>query len=241
MHAGTSDVDIVLNLEVLAAGNEYASLADQLNTRGFTRWVDEGRAASWRWRRRVSEHIEVVVELLRDAGGEAPGRSISVDGERVSALTIKHARIVHDWYLEREISAELLDGDGVSVDVVRFADVPAFVILKALALDQRQERKDAGDLIHVIRYSGSVEEVAALFVERIRSGLHPEAVQDGLAALARRFGDDLHSEGFEKVGAVAYARFYGAEDEDELVGRQRFAAGLIQSLLAEIDAQLGHG
>jgi hypothetical protein len=241
MHAGTSDVDIVLNLEVLAAGNEYASLADQLNARGFTRWVDEGRAASWRWRRRVSEHIEVVVELLRDAGDEAPGRSISVDGERVSALTIKHARIVHDWYQEKEISAELLDGNGVSVDVVRFADVPAFVILKALALDQRQERKDAADLIHVIRYSGSVEDVAALFVERIRSGLHPEAVQDGLAALSKRFGDDRHGEGFEKVGAVAYARFYGAEDEDELVGRQRFAAGLIQSLLAEIDAQLGHG
>lgn len=241
MHAGTSDVDIVLNLEVLAAGNEYASLADQLNARGFTRWVDEGRAASWRWRRRVSEHIEVVVELLRDAGDEAPGRSISVDGERVSALTIKHARIVHDWYQEKEISAELLDGNGVSIDVVRFADVPAFVILKALALDQRQERKDAADLIHVIRYSGSVEDVAALFVERIRSGLHPEAVQDGLAALSKRFGDDRHGEGFEKVGAVAYARFYGAEDEDELVGRQRFAAGLIQSLLAEIDAQLGHG
>lgn len=30
MHAGTSDVDIVLNLEVLAVGNEYASLAEQL-------------------------------------------------------------------------------------------------------------------------------------------------------------------------------------------------------------------
>lgn len=241
MHAGTSDVDIVLNLEVLAAGNEYASLADQLNARGFTRWVEEGRAASWRWRRRVSEHIEVVVELLRDAGDEAPGRSVNVDGERVSALTIKHARIVHDWYQEMEISAELLDGDGVSVDVVRFADVPAFVILKALALDQRRERKDAADLIHVVRYSGSVEEVAALFVERIRSGLHPEAVEDGLAALARRFGDDQHSEGFEKVGAVAYARFYGDEEEDELVGRQRFAAGLIQSLLAEIDTQLTDG
>lgn len=236
-HAGTSDVDIVLNLEVLAAGDEYTSLADQLNARGFTRWVEEGTAASWRWRRRVNEHIEVVVELLRDAGSDAPGRSISVDGERVSALTIKHARIVHDWYQEKEISAQLLGGDGLSVDIVRFADVPAFVILKALALDQRQERKDAADLIHVIRYSGSIEEVAALFVERIRSEQHPEAMQDGLAALARRFGDDEHGEGYEKVGAVAYACFHGGDDEDELVSRQRFAAGLVQSLLAEIKTQ----
>ncbi len=239
MHAGTSDVDIVLNLEILAAGNEYASLAQQLKARGFTRWVEEGQSASWRWRRRVNDNIEVVVKLLRDAGDEEPGRTISVDGEKVSALTIKHARIVHDWYQEKEISAQLLDGDGLSVDIVRFADVPAFVILKALALDQRQERKDAADLIHVIRYSGSVQEVAALFVQRIRSGLHPEALQDGLAALGRRFGDDEHGEGYEKVGSVAYARFHGKddEDEDELVGRQRFAAGLVQHLLAEIERQ----
>ncbi|MDQ5891273.1 MAG: hypothetical protein QG613_143, partial [Pseudomonadota bacterium] len=145
--------------------------------------------------------------------------------------------IVHDWYQEKTVSAQLLDGDGQSVDIVRFADVPAFVILKALALDQRQERKDAADLIHVIRYSGSIKEVAALFVQRIRSEQHPEALKDGLAALARRFGDDEHGEGYEKVGPVAYARFYGEDDEDDLVGRQRFAAGLVQSLLAEIERQ----
>jgi len=239
LHAGTSDVDIVLNLEVLAAGDEYTSLADQLNARGFTRGGEEGNTASWRWRRRVNEHIEVVVELLRDAGGEVPGRAISVDGERVSALTIKHAQIVHDWYQEKEVSAQLLDGGGLSVDIVRFADVPAFVILKALALDQRRERKDAADLIHVLKYSGSIEEVAALFVQRIRSKQHPEALKDGFAALARRFGDDEHGEGYEKVGAVAYAHFYGedGEDEDELVGRQRFAAGLVQNLLVEIERQ----
>lgn len=171
----------------------------------------------------------------QDAGDEEPGRVISVDGEKVSALTIKHARIVHDWYQQKEISAQLLNGDGLSVDIVRFADVPA--ILKALALDQRQERKDAADLIHVIRYSGSVEEVATLFVKRIRSGQHPEALRDGLAALAKRFGDDEYGEGYEKVGAVAYARFYGEEDEDDLVRRQRFAAGLVQKLLAEIERQ----
>ncbi|HGN1971102.1 TPA: hypothetical protein ACKRUW_002947 [Proteus mirabilis] len=75
-------MDIVLNLEILAAGNEYASLAQQLKARGFTRWVEEGQSASWRWRRRVNDNIEVVVELLRDAGDEEPGRTISVDGKK---------------------------------------------------------------------------------------------------------------------------------------------------------------
>ncbi|HKS14914.1 MAG TPA: hypothetical protein VJS90_17920 [Pseudomonas sp.] len=238
MHAGTSDVDVVLNLEVLASGNEYSSLADQLKARGFVRWVEDGKAASWRWRRRVDEHIEVVVELLRDAGNEAPGRTVSVCGESVSALTIRHAGIVHDWYEEREVGAPLLDGGGLSVDVIRFADVPAFVILKAIALDQRQENKDAADLIHVIRYSGPVKAVAGLFVKRIHSGLHQDAIDEGLAALTRRFCDDRHGEGFEKVGAVAYAQFHGSGDEDELVSAQRYAAGLIQALLNEIKVQL---
>lgn len=237
LHAGTSDVDVVLNLEVLAPGNEYTRLADQLKARGFVRWVEDGKATSWRWRRRVDEHLEVVVEFLRDAGDEAPGKSVNVSAESVSALTIKHARIVHDWYQEREVAAHLLDGGGLSVDTVRFADVPAFVILKAIALDQRQENKDAADLIHVIRYAGSIKTVASLFIERIHSGQHQDAIQDGLTALARRFCDDRHGEGYEKTGAVAYARFIGSSDEDQQIALQRYAAGLIQALLDEIEAQ----
>ncbi|MBK4999393.1 hypothetical protein IAE37_001669 [Pseudomonas sp. S31] len=236
-HAGTSDVDVILNLEVLATGDEYASLAEQLKTRGFRRWIEEGRATSWRWRRQVDEHIEVVVELLRDAGDEQPGKAVNVSGEQVSALTIKHARIVHDWYQEKVIGAALLDDEAVSVDVVRFADVPAFVILKAIALDQRQENKDAADLIHVLRYAGSLDEVAKVFVDRARTGRHPEALRDGLDALARRFCDDEFSDGYEKVGAVRYARFHGGDD-DELVSAQRYAAGLVQGLLARISAQM---
>ena len=222
----------------MVGGNEYASLAKQLNARRFERWVQNGQPTSWRWRRKVDEHVEVVVEFLRDAGDEPPGKAVSVSGESVSALTIKHAKIVHDWYQEKHVGAPLLVGAGVSVDVVRFADVPAFVILKAIALDQRQENKDAADLIHVVRYSGSLKHVAKLFVERIRTGQHQEAVKEGMTALARRFGDDEFGEGFEKVGLVAYARFHGNEDEDELIGAQRYAAGLIQKLLVEIDAQL---
>ncbi|QIC11728.1 hypothetical protein G3577_06655 [Morganella morganii] len=58
-------------------------------------------------------------------------------------------------------------------------------------------------------------------------------MKNGLAALAKRFEDYEHGEGDEKVGSVAYTRFYG-EDEDDLVSRQRLAAGLIPSLLAKI-------
>lgn len=137
--------------------------------------------------------------------------------------------------IRREIGAHLLDGKGLSMEAVRYADVPAFMILKAQA--HRRERKHAADLILVVKYSGSVQEVAALFVERSRSEQHPEAVQDGLAALERSFWNDTHGEGYKKVGAVAHAHFYGEDDEDEFVGRQCFAAGLVQSVLTEIGRQ----
>lgn len=239
LHAGTSDVDMVLNLKVIAEGEGYTSLADQLTARGFNRYVNpQGNSSSWRWMRQVDEHTYVLIEFLRDAGDEQPGKPVSVDGESVSALTVKFAGIVHDWYQEREISGRLLDGRGISTETVRFADVPAFVILKALALDDRQENKDAADLIHVLRYAGSIEDVAEMFVERELSQAHPGAVTAGLDALRRRFCDNAHGEGYEQVGAVAYASFHYAGDDDALVRDQRYAAGLVQSLLDRIEARL---
>ena len=238
-HAGTSDVDVVLNLQLIAEGEGYARLADQLGSWGFVRHVNvEGKPSSWRWKRQVDEHTYVLVEFLRDAGEAEVGRVVSVDCERVSALSIKFAGIVHDWFDEREISGKLLGGGGVSTETVRFADVPAFIILKALALDDRKENKDAADLVHVLRYCASVEEVAELFVKRISANVHRDAIDAGLEALRRSFGDDEHSEGYEKVGAVCYARFHSIDDDDAFVLDQRFAAGLVQSLLICIDDRL---
>lgn len=234
-HVGTSDVDVVINLEVLASGDEYASLAQQLKARGFERTPnDNGQLSSWRWSRQINEHLVVVVELLRDAGNHQAGKVVSINDEHVSAICIKHAGITADWFCERTVTAHLLDGRGVSTEVIRFADVTAFVILKALAMHQRQEPKDAADLIHVIRYAGTLDEVAELFVVRIHSGQHRDAVRDGLLALKLRFCDDEHAQGFEKVGPVAYAQFLGAGDEEESMGHRLYAASLVEGLLNRI-------
>lgn len=241
-HAGTSDVDVVLNLAVIADGEGYTSLADQLAARGFERHTtSNGNRSSWQWKRKVDEHMHVLVEFLRDAGTDQPGRPVTVDGERVSALAVRFGGIVHDWYGERRVTGQLLDGGGISTEVVRFADVPAFVILKALALADRMENKDAGDLIHVLQYAGTIDAVAELFVQRQLSNTHPGAIDAGLAALRSRFCDDEDCEGYQKAGSVAYAKFHvvdGDDDEDELVAKQRFASGLVHALLDRIEARL---
>lgn len=80
-HAGTSDVDVVLNLQVITDGRGgYASLAQQLDERGFERFVDEnGWSSGWRWKKHISDREYVLVEFLR---GGRRSRAIFQDFHR---------------------------------------------------------------------------------------------------------------------------------------------------------------
>jgi hypothetical protein len=236
MHAGTSDVDIVLNIQVLADGEAYKTLAQQLKDRGFTRVTNEKRqASSWRWQRQVKEHEFVVVEFLRDANEALPAGSVStVEDEKISALAIRHAGIEHEWFSEREITAELLDGGGVATETVRFADVVGFIVLKAIAYDERHENKDAADLVHVMRYAGDLGWVAAQFAERIAVGQHVDAIEEALAALHRRFCDGEGVEGHLRDGPVSCGMFAHGPDankDDDRALEQRNVSGLVTEFL----------
>lgn len=236
MHAGTSDVDIVLNIQVLTAGEAYKTLAQQLKDRGFTRVTNEkGQASSWRWQRQVEEHEFVVVEFLRDANEAMPAGSVStVEDERISALAIRHAGIVHRWFSECEITAELLDGGGIATETVRFADVVGFIVLKAIAYDERHENKDAADLVHVMRYAGDIGWVAAQFAERIAVGQHVDAIEEALAALKRRFCDGEGVEGHLRDGPVSCGMFAHGPDankDDDRALEQRNVSGLVTEFL----------
>jgi len=245
MHAGTSDVDIVLNIQVLADGQAYKTLAHQLKHRGFTRVVNEmGQPSSWRWRCQVTEHEFVVVEFLRDTNEDLPAGSVSsVEDERISALAIRHAGIVHEWFCEREITAELLDGGGMATETVRFADVVGFIVLKAIAYDDRHANKDAADLLHVMRYAGDLHLVATQFAERIASGPHVDAVEEALAVLHRRFCDGEGVEGYARDGPVSCAMFaHGPQsNEDDRVLEQRNASGLVTEFLRLVHEMREHG
>lgn len=236
-HAGTSDVDVVFNLQVIAEGSGYAKLAHQLKSKGFERHVDNGVPHSWRWKI-VVEDIVVFVEFLRDANGLEPGTVVSVDGEKLSALAIRYSEITHDWYIKRQVTAELVGG-GVATVEIPVADAAAFVILKALSLNQRHEHKDAADLIHVLQYAGSVAHIANLFVEKIHSGRHAEALDAGLSALRQNFCHADLRVAMKLIGPVQYAQFHVAQeaDPDEFEKRRRDAVSLVTTILQAIDAR----
>lgn len=237
-HAGTMDVDVALDLGILAGGSAYRSLRDQLKAARFQRACGkDGVPVGWRWQREIEPNQHVVVEFLTEAApGAAGGRPISVAGEAVSALPIPHCSIVQDWYREREVTATLLDGGGTTVETVRHADFTAFMVLKAIAIEQRFENKDAADLMHVLQYGaeGDLERLASEVIARRQEGRHGEALNRAFKALRRRFCTDGSTEGYLKDGPASVARFHRstyAEDSDERVRLQRDASALVTEFL----------
>ena len=240
-HAGTLDVDIVIDLQILSDTSGYHTLEENLKALNFERAINkEGRLVSWRWQTRMETGALMVVELLADAPEISGGRVESLPTKgTISALNIPHASIVFDMYEVREIRAELIGGSGVSVERVKHADLVSFTCLKVLAFDQRFERKDAHDLIYCLEYADrSLENTATLFRDAM-AGIHNDVVQRCLEILRTRFAGDTAVEGFLKDGPVAVARFeVGESDEasqhEARLLRQRVVSSLIERFLALI-------
>jgi len=61
-HAGTSDLDLVIDLAVIAAGQGYAPIADRLKQRGFSKMrLEKGGVSSWQWEAKTLGGVPVRV------------------------------------------------------------------------------------------------------------------------------------------------------------------------------------
>lgn len=238
-HAGTGDVDIVVELQMLADTEAYHSLEENFKKLGFERCENnKGEKVSWRWQAKIDGETMIILELLADdpdfEGGKV--QPLPTDGN-ISALNIPHASMVFDHHEVKEISAELLEDDGVATETIRHADIVSFACLKSYALDQRHERKDAHDLVYCLEHCDGGPEGAAKAFRAALEGKHKEAVETALKILAKHFADDGNSEGYAKDGPVAVAKFELGEDaetREARILRQRGTADLIMRLLREI-------
>lgn len=240
-HAGTLDVDIVIDLQILADTEGYRTLEENLRALGFERSMnDRGQRLSWRWQTRTENGALMVVELLADAPEIAGGRVEPLPTEgNISALNIPHSSIVFDLHDVTEIRANLLGDAGIAVEEVKHANLVSFTCLKALAFDQRFERKDAHDLIYCIEHAEEgLDGVARIFREALQGG-HGAVISDCLSILRNRFARDDEVEGYRKDGPVAVARFELGEggeafQREARVLRQREVSSVIEQLLARV-------
>lgn len=240
-HAGTTDVDVVLNVSVLAARGTYDKLRRQLKDSGFKPYEPEpGKVSSWQWIY-VLNGNPVCIEFLQNTDDPAKSGSLGmVDGEDVSAVQFLHANVVQEWFQELKITTELPGGNGVVTEVVRFADAVAFIVLKTIAFNQRHEHKDVADLIHVMRYWGSIDDLASLYAQRLRDGPHGATLTEVLQILEDRFCDGNGIEGWRKDGPSKFANFHqaGQPGDDNFVREQRDVSSLVELFVNKVRANL---
>jgi hypothetical protein len=244
-HAGTGDVDVVVDIAMLTDTKAYQSLEENLRAMGFERAENEaGKKQSWRWRAQIEGGATMIIEFLADAPELSGGRVTELPTEgNVTAINIPHASMVFDLHDRVEITAELLNGGGRATEVVRYADIVSFTCLKAFAFDHRAELKDAHDLVYCIEhYEGGADGLQAAFKEAL-SGKHEGVIREALAKLRVRFVDPNPDESHLRDGPTAVARFEeddtdAEEDEDardRRILRQRRTADVMQRFLAPLE------
>lgn len=238
-HAGTSDLDIVVELEMLAETEAYHSLEENLKKLGFERAENnEKRKLSWRWQTRLDARSTVILELLADYPNLMGGKVQPIPTERgISALNIPHASIVFDLHETVEITAPLLNDGGNATETIRYADLVSFTCLKAFAYNQRNERKDAHDLVYCLEHQkGGIAAAHEKFRAAV-SGKHGAVIAKALTILETRFVGNTQTEGYLRDGPVSVAQFElgddtDAEARDARILRQRTVSDLIQMFLA---------
>ncbi len=120
--------------------------------------------------------------------------------------------------------------NGVATGTLHRADLVAFTCLKAYTVEQRDERKDAHDLIYCLTYyEGGLDAAAAAFRAALE-GKNKEVVREVLGLMARHLAEDGKTEGYLKTGPVAVSKFALGENEasrDDRIRRQRDIPDLV--------------
>jgi hypothetical protein len=242
-HAGTLDIDIVIDLVILEDTETYRTLEDNLKKIGFERGEnDNGQKVNWRWKIRMEDGTIIVLELLADHPTMRGGCVQPIPGEgQISALNVPNSSMVFEYYDTTEVTAELLGENGQATETIRYANIVSFSCLKAIAYDDRHERKDAHDLVYCIEHVPlSSAELVTIFRHAL-NGAYAEFVTRSLDLLRNRFTTGPSVEGYTKDGPVAVAKFEIGEDADlreKRILRQREVADVIETLLNSIGPQM---
>jgi hypothetical protein len=242
-HAGTLDVDIVLDVLILENTEAYKSLEENLRKIGFDNATNRsGQKQNWRWQITLDDGSHIILELLADnpkvGGGKV--QELPTDGN-ISALNMPFSSMVFDLYDSKEVSAELLNDDGMSTQIIRYANIVSFVCLKAFAVAQRVERKDPHDLVYCIEYGPGGWESAAAALRGQLDGKHQAAVRQSVEILRKHFLSDEKVEAYRKDGPTMVANFELGESgtRETRILRQRDVAALMEQFLNVLDAHPG--
>lgn len=221
-HVGTLDLDLGLELAVLQE-ERYRGLSKALRAAGFAADTNEdGNLTRQRWRLAsgASATVDFLVQHSRPT--DQPSRIRGLESD-FGAIITPGLHLAFCDRITTHLHGVTLLGETASRDVW-VCGPGGFVVLKALALAGRSERKDAYDLYYVIRnYGAGVADVA----DHLRPLLGDDSAQRALATLRGDFGS------IDNIGPRRVAEFIEGSLDDDI---QADVVGAVGELLESLEA-----
>ena len=226
-HAGTTDVDVQVNLEIARGAVNGKRLERALRNAEF----EPDEQSVWRWRSTAGPHSAVVkFELLADLDDQPAAATVQFDEcESLGAVNLRGTRFAARDVETRQLHARIGGVDQTAEIMV--TGLAGFLLAKCAAAHGRRKPKDWYDIAFVLVHNdaGGPAEAAALVSSHFARDL--DAVRTQLNDLRANFGSP------EDQGAQAYAEQM-AQDHPE-TARATHAADAVVALAAFYRALYG--
>ena len=231
-HAGTTDIDVQVNLEIECDAVNTARLERALRHAEFE--PDSNQV--WRWRVADEElRAEVKFELLADLDDEANEATVQFDNcECLGAVNLRGTRYAARDITLRALSAKV--GDDLREVEIRVTGVAGFLLAKCAAAHSRGKRKDWYDIAFVLLHNdlGGPTQAADALIETFGEETL-SASTTALAELAANFANP------QSQGPIAYAEQFLVNhpdyDRSEAKADAVAAVGEFCDRLAEVRAE----
>jgi len=185
-HAGTTDVDVQVDLEIAAGSVHTARLETALRNAEFE--PDAERA--WRWTAEgLGVHVVVRFELLADLDDQPEGAIVTFDEcEDLGAANLRGTGYAARDVEVRQVSSKI--GGVVHTVEVNVSGLAGFLLAKTAAAYSRRKPKDWYDIAFVLLHNdaGGPEQAAAMVIDRFGGELTSPirtAIQDLQANFAK--------------------------------------------------------
>lgn len=209
-HCGTLDVDLAVSLAV-ADLNAYASIRERLERMGLKPGVNVRGKEQRHSFTMSAEGGPVVVDFLTTKY-DGPSEVVRAIESQLSAIQVEGLGLAFVDPVKVPITGNTLTG-GVVTEMLQVCRPLPFVVLKALAFENRREGKDVHDLVYILQHAeGGVAGIVASIRDSERQA---PSFSRALDSLRRNFESPSHD------GPVRHARFLGGNSDG---AAQAFAA-----------------
>jgi predicted nucleotidyltransferase len=159
-HAGTMDVDLGIAVAV-AQIEAYRSIRSTLlGTMDFRPGLNDSGNEQKHSFYKVINGVKVSIDFLTTKYNGPVNSLMRTMEDQLSAIQVEGLGLAFKSPLRVKITGELLSG-GITEQEINICRALPFVVLKALALENRGENKDAYDLVYVLKnYEGGPAKLA---------------------------------------------------------------------------------